>query len=154
MLPFSDLSYIVVIVKRIQNALFVLLAMTELIVRVIVSSNKIRRVVRSNKHSWAVLQVLEFEQETDQKQPPEVFYKKMMFLKMSPISPISQWKETPVKVLFCGIGEIFKKLLLKNICERLLLTDISSMVYLLYTTKNIFSNICFHSVYAMHLLVL
>ena len=129
MLPFSDLSYIVVIVKRIQNALFVLLAMTERIVRVIVSSNKIRRVVRSNKHSWAVLQVLEFEQETDQKQPPEVFYKKMMFLKMSPISPISQWKETPAKVLFCGIGEIFKKLLLKNICERLLLTDISSMAY-------------------------
>ena len=53
MLPFSDLSYIAVIVKRIQNALFVLLAMTELIVRVTVSSNKIRRVVRSNKHSWS-----------------------------------------------------------------------------------------------------
>ena len=52
MLPFSDLSYIVVIVKRIQNAFFVLLAMTELIVRVRVSSNKIQTAARSKKHSW------------------------------------------------------------------------------------------------------
>ena len=52
LLPFSDLSHTVVIVKRIQNPFFVLPAMTKLIVRVMVSSNKIRRVVRSNKHSW------------------------------------------------------------------------------------------------------
>ena len=52
LLPFSDLSYIVVIVKRIQNAFFLLLAMTELILRVMVSSNEIRRTARSKKHSW------------------------------------------------------------------------------------------------------
>ena len=50
LLPFSDFSYIVVIVKRIQNAFF--LAITELIVRVRVSSNKIQTAARSKKHSW------------------------------------------------------------------------------------------------------
>ena len=52
LLPFSGLSYIVVIVKRNQNAFCVFIAMTELTVRVMVSSNKIGRVARSNKHSW------------------------------------------------------------------------------------------------------
>ena len=52
LLPFSDLSYIVIIVKRNQNAFFIVLAMTELIVRVMVSLNKIQRVARSNKNSW------------------------------------------------------------------------------------------------------
>ena len=52
LLPFSGLSYIAVIVKRNQNAFCVFIAMTELTVRVMVSSNKIGRVARSNKHSW------------------------------------------------------------------------------------------------------
>ena len=47
-----NFSYIVVIVERIQNALLVLLAMAELIVCVMVSSNKIQTVTRSNKGSW------------------------------------------------------------------------------------------------------
>ena len=43
LLPFSDLSDIVVIVKRIENALFILLTITELKVCVVVSLNKIQR---------------------------------------------------------------------------------------------------------------
>ena len=43
LLPFSDLSDIVVIVKIIENAFFILLTITELKVCVVVSLNKTQR---------------------------------------------------------------------------------------------------------------
>ena len=43
LLPFSDLSDIVVIVKKFENAFFILLTITELKVCVVVSLNKIQR---------------------------------------------------------------------------------------------------------------
>ena len=43
LLPFSDLTDIVVIVKRIENALFILLTIKGLKVCVVVSLNKILR---------------------------------------------------------------------------------------------------------------
>ena len=90
LLPFSDLSHTVVIVKRIQNPFFVLPAMTELIVRVMVSSNTIRRVARSNKHSWNWT----------------VRSLKLWDLNKRQIrSSHRKGKETPTQVFFCEIGE-------------------------------------------------
>ena len=83
-----------------------------------------------------VLEALGFEQKRDQKQPPEVFCKEGVFLK---ISPISQGKETSAQASFCEIGEIFKKLFWKTSANDCFWQMISGMAYpVLYNIKNIF----------------
>ena len=83
LLPFSDLSDIVVIVKKIENILFILLTITELKVCVVVSLNKIQRqweVTNTfEKLNCRLPEALGFEQKKDQKQPPEELCKREYF---------------------------------------------------------------------------
>ena len=135
MLPFSDLSYIVVIMKRIQNALFVLLAMTELIVRVIVSSNKTRRVARSNKHSWSCPSGFGIWTRDRSEAATGGVLLKMMFLKMS---PTSQKLRVPHRCFSVKLAKFLRNFFWKtsaNDCFRQISVAWST---LLYTTKNIF----------------
>ena len=144
------------IVTRIQNAFFALLATAELIVRAMVSLNKIQRAARSNKHIWnwtvRCLKLWDLNERKIRSSHHRCSVKVGVLKNFANFT----WKRDSSTGDFlwnwrkaCNTQvEIFKKLFLKNNWKRLLLTDDQSCgLPCFIQDKKCFSNIYFPSIY-------